>query len=564
MADTPLSPSVGLPAEMTYEEAEVVLRILAGQNAAVAGEASPAPAPAEAPRSAPLAPRVAVEPLTSDVLRALVEAVPDAVVVMNADGRIVFANAQTERLFGYRKDELLGHPIEILVPERVRDKHVGDRAAYAKEPHIRPMGKGLELSGQRKDGQEVPVEIGLSPLKTEGGMLVVASIRDVTERRKAEGQLRKVEKRYRTLVEGIPAVTFMAAMDEDANELYVSPQIVELLGFSQKEWLENPILWYTQLHPDDRARWHQEFARTVATGERFRSVYRFIARDGRTVWVHGEAQLVRDDGRPLFLQGVAFDITPMKAAEEHLRSLNATLAERVAERTRELARSNADLEALGRRLSHDLKTPLRTITSYTQKVAEATTGQYGSEVDDWMNRVIKGATRMERQIEALRVYSQVGTHGKEFKPTDCAAVLAAALDQLDADLRESGGTVTPGPLPTVMADESQLVSLLQNLIGNALKYRAPGRRPEVRVEAERRGAEWLFSVTDNGIGVESQYLERIFKLGERLHTEKAIPGSGIGLATCTKIVLRHGGRIWATSPGLDQGTTVWFTLPAGE
>jgi PAS domain S-box-containing protein len=562
VADTPLTPPTGASGEMSYEEAEIVLRILAGQSAddSVAGAA---PQPAEKPVSAPLAPPVPVAPLTSDVLRALVEAVPDAVVVTNAEGRIVFANTQTERLFGYQKDELLGQPVEILVPERVRDKHVGDRDTYAKEPRVRPMGRGLELSGRRKDGQEVPVEIGLSPLKTESGVLVVASIRDVAERRKAEGQLRKMEARYRTLVEGIPAVTFMAAMDEDANELYVSPQIVDLLGFSQKEWLENPILWYTQLHPDDQARWHQEFARTVSTGERFRSVYRFIAHDGRTVWVHGEAQLVRDeDGRPLFLQGVAFDITGMKEAEEQLRSMNATLAERVAERTRELARSNADLEDFGYRISHDLQTPLRTIKSYTQKVSETAKGQLGPEVDDWMNRVIKGANRMALLIRALLAYSRVGTHGKEFKPTDCGAVLDAALDMLDADLRDSGGGVTHGPLPTVMADESQLAQLFQNLIGNALKYREPDRAPVVHMQAERNGAEWLFSVVDNGLGVEEKFLERIFKLGERLHTESAYPGSGIGLATCTKIVHRHGGRIWATSPGLGQGTTVWFTIPA--
>ena len=173
------------------------------------------------------------------------------------------------------------------------------------------------------------------PLRTDAELLIVASIRDVSERKKAEAQFRKMEARYRTLVEEIPAVTFMAALDEGRNELYVSPQIEALLGFSQKEWLDNPVLWYTQLHPDDRLRWHIEFAHTCATGDPFRSVYRFIARDGRTVWVHGEAKVVRDDddGRPLFLQGVAFDLTGVKQAEEDLKHLNRTLEQRVAEGT---------------------------------------------------------------------------------------------------------------------------------------------------------------------------------------------------------------------------------------
>src|SRR5579884_3472359 len=168
-----------------------------------------------------------------------------------------------------------------------------------------------------------------------------------------ETKLRLAEARYRTLVEQMPAITFMAALTEGINELYVSPQIEALLGFSQKEWLENPILWYTQLHPDDRERWHIEFARTCATGEHFRSEYRFLARDGRVVWIHGEAQVVRDAaGQPLFLQGIAFDITEKKRAEEMLYRLNAELERRVQERTAELERANLALASQAQELAH--------------------------------------------------------------------------------------------------------------------------------------------------------------------------------------------------------------------
>ena len=142
------------------------------------------------------------------------------------------------------------------------------------------------------------------------------------ERGVSGAKLFKAEARYRTLVEQLPAVTFMASLDDGVNEIYVSPQIEKLLGFTQKEWLDDPILWYRQLHPDDQTRWHTEFARTCASGAHFRSEYRFLARDGRVVWVHGEAQMVRDDaGRPLFLQGIAFDITERKKAEEKFRGL---------------------------------------------------------------------------------------------------------------------------------------------------------------------------------------------------------------------------------------------------
>jgi PAS domain S-box-containing protein len=563
VADTP-SPI------MDHREAEAILRRLAGQRL----DSQPAPSASAAPHanghttepslSKLLGPPTPPPTLPAEVLRSLVEAVPDALIVADADGRIVLVNAQTVKFFGYSQEELLGQPIELLVPIPIREQHVGMRLAYSADPHIRPMGAGLELSGRRKDGQEVPVEIGLSPLQTDGGRLVVASVRDVTERRKGESKLRKMEARYRTLVEGIPAVTFMAAMDEGANELYVSPQIEELLGFTQQEWIDNPILWYAQLHPDDQFRWHEEFARTVATGERFRSIYRFIARDGGVVWVHGEAQVVRDnDGRPLFLQGVAFDITAMKQAEEKLRALNATLEDRVAARTKELARSNEALGEFGYVVAHDLRQPLRTMKSFIQKLAKEYQGKLDAEADDHIKRTVNAADRMRLLIDDLLAYARVGSDGKELAPVPCADSVRAACDNLHAAMEEAGATVTTNDLPNVLADPTQLAQLFQNLIGNSLKYRA-ARPPEIHVSANRQDRDWLIQVTDNGLGIEVEYLHKIFKLGveSRLHSASKIPGNGIGLATCEKIVSRHGGKIWAASEGHDKGTTISFILRA--
>jgi PAS domain S-box-containing protein len=564
-------------ADLTYEEAEALLRRLArGLPGVVPAARPPAETPppvGHAPHAGLPASRHAEHALPAAQFRDFLEAVPDSLVVIDRDGRIVLVNGQTEKLFGYRREELLGQVVELLVPERFRARHAGYRAAYVAAPRVRPMGATLELYGRRKDGSDVPVEISLSPLQTEQGQLVVSTIRDITARVQAEARQRQLEARYRTLVEGIPAVTFLAALAGGVNELYVSPQIEALLGFSQKEWLEDPILWYTRLHPDDRPRWHLEFAHTCATGEPFRSVYRFLARDGRVVWVHGEAKVVRDDdGRPLFLQGVAFDITGMKQAEEELKALNQTLEQRVAERTavaeeraRELERSNTALNEFSYVVTHDLREPLRSIKSFTQKLAQRYQGKLkDQEADDWMTRTINATDRMSTLIQNLLEYSRVRTQGKEPVPVGCTAALTAACANLEAAVEESGALVTADDLPTVLADETQLVQLFQNLIANALKFRGE-EPPHIHVSARRDGDYWRLAVADNGLGIEAQHLGKLFnKIGQevRYYPRSKYPGHGIGLGTCEKIVRRHGGQIGAQSPGLGQGSTFWFTLPA--
>src|SRR6516165_702365 len=246
-----ITPALLAGEELTREEAEAVLRRLAGDIDPATHPPLPSatPFPISAERSgagqrrlAPLAGgMVAPLVLESETFRSFLQAVPDAVVIVNRAGRIICVNEHAGLLFGYGQDELLGQAIELLVPERFRDKHVADRDGYFAEPRVRPMGINLELFGRRKDGREVPVEISLSPLRTGEDIFVVSTIRDISERRRAEAWLRRLEARYRTLVEGIPAVTFMAALDEGVNELYVSPRFKTLLVFSQKSGSKTPF-----------------------------------------------------------------------------------------------------------------------------------------------------------------------------------------------------------------------------------------------------------------------------------------------------------------------------------
>jgi PAS domain S-box-containing protein len=395
------------------------------------------------------------------------------------------------------------------------------------------------------------------------------------DRQQVETKLRLAEARYRTLVEQMPVVAFLAALDGGINELYVSPQIESLLGFSQKEWLEDPVLWYTQLHPADRERWHHEFALTCTTGTRFRSEYRFLARDGRVVWVHGEAQVVRDEtGHPLFMQGIAYDITEKKDAEAALHQLNAELESRVKQRTselekantllarqtEELARSNAELEQFAYVASHDLQEPLRMVSSFTQLLAQRYRGKLDADADEFIGYVVEGAVRMQQLIRDLLSYSRVGRDDSTPAPTDCSAVFRSVCTNLRKAIEECDAQVSAEPLPTVAVHESELLQVLQNLIGNAIKFRRVDTAPRVHVAARVQGSEWLFGIRDNGIGIDSQHAERIFLVFQRLHGRNKYPGTGIGLAICKKVVERHGGRIWVESePG--QGSTFYFTLP---
>ena len=231
----------------------------------------------------------------------------------------------------------------------------------------------------------------------------------------------------------------------------------------------------------------------------------------------------------------------------------------LSKRTEDLLRSNIELDQFASVVSHDVQEPLRMVTAYVRLLQTQYGGKLDSDADEFIGFAVDGAKRMQGLIDDLLAYSRVGTRGKEFTATDCNGVLARTLLNLKTAIDESGAQVTQDQLPTVPGDEFQLGQLLQNLIGNAIKYR--GERPaEIHVGCERDGEMWRFAVTDNGIGIDPEYAERIFVIFQRLHTRQEYPGTGIGLAICKKIVERHRGKIWVESePG--KGSTFYFTLP---
>ena len=282
-------------------------------------------------------------------------------------------------------------------------------------------------------------------------------------------------------------------------------------------------------------------------------VERILRRDGRRGWVSTTKLPWRDaSGQIIGTFGLTRDITALKEAEEKL------LEERNL-----LARSNAELEQFAYVASHDLQEPLRAVASCVQLLKKRYEGKLDARAEEFISHAVDGTKRMQALITDLLAYSRVGTHAHPFETVSCDEVLDDALANLTIAIQESNTVIKRDPLPTLQADATQLGQIFQNLIGNAIKFRAEGRPPVIAITAKREKSEWLFSVADNGIGIEPQYFERVFRVFQRLHTRARYPGTGIGLAIVKKIIERHGGRVWIESRP-EEGTTFFFTLPEAQ
>jgi PAS domain S-box-containing protein len=350
--------------------------------------------------------------------RGLLEAAPDAMVVVNQGGEIVLLNARAESQFGYRRDELVGQKVKNIIPEGFAERLIADGTRTAADALAQQIGTGIELQGRRKDGSDFPIEIMLSPLESPQGILVTAAIRDIT--------LRK--------------------------------QNVEILAQSVSE----------------------------------------------------------------------------------------------------LKRSNDELQQFAYVASHDLQEPLRMVASYTQLLSKRYRGRLDADADVFIAYAVDGANRMQGLIQDLLTYSRAGTKQGALLEISSENALDEALTNLTSTIEESGAIVTHDSLPAITTDNTQMVQVFQNLVGNAIKYHG-AEVPRVHVSAQKNGGkEWVFSVQDNGLGIDPQHFDRIFVIFQRLHGREEFAGTGIGLAICKKILERQGGRIWVESqPG--KGSTFHFT-----
>jgi PAS domain S-box-containing protein len=486
--------------------------------------------------------------------RAVVDSANEGILVYDRALNIVAGNEAAERIIGVPLVDIIGAAgFTSLLPCVLADgRPLGDKD----RPTRVTLRAGEGLTGyvvgiQRAGGRLTWLSINTAFMRRAGETDwygIVSTISDITAQRNAEMALRESEARFRQTFE--LAASGIAHIVE-GRFTRVNRSLCEILGRSEPELIGASVRELS--HPEDRDLATPVLQRVFSgEAESARFEKRYLRGDGGVVWVEGAVALVKNEaGAPLYLIAVFDDVTERKQAEAAL-----------AEAHEELKRSNAELEQFAYVASHDLQEPLRMVSSYTQLVQRRYGERLDGDAQEFMGFVIEGAARMKQLIEDLLAYSRVGTRGREFEAVPLEAPLQKALTNLRRAIEEASAAVTWDALPTVMADESQLAQLFQNLIGNALKFRAASV-PRVHVSALEKDQEWEVMVADNGIGIEPQYYERIFMVFQRLHNKTEYPGTGIGLAICKKVVERHGGRLWVESaPG--RGSTFRFTLPKGR
>lgn len=408
---------------------------------------------------------------------------------------------------------------------------------------LREMAGSIEAFARGDDPVGLPAKRG-----DEVGDLARSFHRMAQDVKETMSALTESERRLAVTLEAAQVGLWSWTFAGDVIEW--DPTMRNIFGVAQDAPLDDVRGSWSNIHKDDLPALEHAVQEAIAGRAPFNVSYRVVHESGEVRYVSSSGHVIRDDdGEPVRFIGACKDVTLSQRSG------------RLAQHARELARSNAALEEFAHVASHDLQEPLRTVSSYVELLARRYKGKLDGDADEFIDFAVDGARRMHVLIENLLEYSRVGSRGNAFEPVEMATVLEDVTKTLQTGLREAGAEIiVEGELPRVSGDEYQLRQLLQNLIANAVKFRGK-QKPRIRIQATPLGDQWHLRVTDNGIGIEPRFAERIFVIFQRLHNRDSYPGTGIGLALCRRIVDRHGGRIWVDSiPG--AGSTFSFTLPA--
>ena len=473
----------------------------------------------------------------------------DAQLIYDATGILECNQAAVEMLRLDNKAELFSNHPAVFSPEVQPCGLTSREKRPLMEQTAREAGfHRFDWVHTRKDGEDFLCEVSLTPVQLASGPAFLVVWHDMSDRVQTD---RLVRQSQQQLALALSAANLgLWDWDTTTGKVFFSDTFKLQLGYEATEDWDDYNVWVELLHPDDRL---GALARVrgylEGESEIYQSRFRLRAADGSYRWIRSQGQAdLNEKGEPVRLIGVHIDITDLIEHERLLEDLNA-----------KLSRSNQALQEFAYTASHDLQSPLRTIAGFAGFLKE----DYADRLDDqgveYIDRIVKGAGRMQRVIIDLLEYSRVESQAKPFLEVNASDVIEESLQSLAASIAESGAKIHVDSMPTIKADSVQLSQVFLNLIGNAIKYRRPGVAPEIHVSYQQQKGFVRFEVADNGLGIEPRHRDRIFELFKRLHTEKAYPGTGIGLAVARRIVARHGGKIGVDStPG--QGSRFWFTL----
>ena len=494
-------------------------------------------------------------------LRGVLEAAPDAVVILDERGCIRLFNARAEEWFGYRSAELVGQRVESLVPERLRDRYRSLFDHYPAVSSPNPLGDAdVPLAAVRRDGSEFPIELSLSPVVIDGDRLVIAVVRDVTERRALERAREEAWARYRRLLDNLPVGVFRTSMSErladDRRFLEVNPALVAMFEAGTAERLMGcpPA----RLYHEDRER-AELVAELFALGSVVGRELQMVTLNGRVFDACLSVVLRRGPDGDRFVDGLVEDVSERRRAERERDSA----AEEARRKANALEAANRELESFSYSVSHDLRAPLRAVDGFSRILEQ----EYGARLDDpgrgYLGRVRAAAQHMAALIDDLLKLARVARSELQPGPVELSALardLTAALDE-----REPRHAVQWRVEPGLAAcgDARLLRVALDNLFDNAWKFTRGRGSAEVWFGACAAGEEVVYYVRDNGVGFDMAYADKLFGAFQRLHDVSEFPGTGIGLATAQRVVHKHGGRIWAEAE-VDRGATFYFTLGAQE
>lgn len=479
-------------------------------------------------------------------LQWLLASATEAMLIIDKDGHLILVNPALETLFGYAPGELQGQTLEILIPERYRQGHVGLRGSFFDKPHPRAMGAGFELFACRKDGSEFPVEVSLSPLPDNDMQpMVMATIHDISARKQAEHALQESEARMRAIFETV--VDAIITIDEKGIIERLNPAAERMFGYAEADVHGRNV---SMLMPNPHRDAHDGYLHHyMTTGEK-----RIIGKGREVQGQRRDGSIFPMDlavtemwlgGRRMFT-GLVRDITERKAAEEKAQQL-----------LQELTSANEELTNFAYVVSHDLKAPLRGIGSLADWLAHDYADKFNDEGKEHMRLLINRVHRMGALIDGILQYSRVGRIKEAVVPVKLDQLVAEVVDLLapPAHIKVS---VMPG-MPVVTGEPTRIQQLFHNLVSNAVKY-MDKPQGEIEVGWSDDGSQWRFHVRDNGPGIAERHFERIFQLFQTLAPRDRVESTGVGLALVKKIVEMYQGRVWLESE-LGQGTTFYFTLP---